>query len=78
MAQMDRLRILERGLLGSSSLCCGLHFFPFKVRTSKNSKSFHRVAKGEFLTQIKLFLKKTLTQIELFLRGENYTPLNSP
>ena len=38
MAQMDRLRILERVVLGSSSLCCRpfvavFTFFPFKVRT---------------------------------------------
>ena len=38
MAQVDKLRIFERGVLSSSSLCCGsfvvvFTFFLFKVRT---------------------------------------------
>ena len=47
-------------------LCCGLHFFPFKMGTLKNSKSFHRVVKGEFSTNSTL------------LKGELYPVIPSP
>ena len=73
MAQVDRLRILERGVLGSSSvqarsvaypfLFVVLTFFPFKVRTKKNSKSVHTVAKGEFNTN-KTLLKEDFNTIK--------------
>ena len=78
MAQVDRLGILERGVLSSSSLCCGsfvtcgLHFFPFKVRTSKNSNSFHRVAKGEFNTNRTLLKEDFNTNKTLLERRELY------
>ena len=35
MAQVDRLRILERGVLGSSSLCCGFFVVVFTFFLSK-------------------------------------------
>ena len=47
------------------------------MRTLKNSKSFHRVAKGEFNTN-KSLLKEDFNTNKTLLKGENYTPLNSP
>ena len=61
MAQVDtsRLRFLERGVLGSSSLSCGsfvvvFTFFPFKMKTLK------------ILSLSTEWLKESLTQIKVF------------
>ena len=45
---------------------------PFKVRTSKNSKSFHRVAKGEFNTNKTLLKEDFSTNKTLLKRRELY------
>ena len=51
--------------------------FPFKMRTLKNSKTFYGVAKGEFNTN-KSFQKEDFNTNKTLLKGENYTPSNSP
>ena len=50
IAQVDRPKILERMLFGSSPLLSGVFvtFFSFKLRTWKNSKSF----RGEIMKKI--------------------------
>ena len=50
IAQVDRLKILERMVFGSSPLLSGVFvtFFSFKLRTKKNSKSF----RGEIMKKI--------------------------
>ena len=82
MAQVARLRILERGVLGLSSLSCWsfvvvFPFFFFQNEDFENSKSFHRVAEGEFNTN-KSLLKEDFNTNKTLVKGENYTPLNSP
>ena len=71
MAQVDRHIILQRGVLGSSSLCGGsfvavLTFFPFLSEVVEKFEVFPPTGEGVFNTN------KTL------LKEENYTPLNSP
>ena len=72
LAQVDRLRILERGVLGSSSLCGGSFvavfiFFFFKWGLRK-IRSLSTEWRKESLIQINLSLKERLTQIKLFLK----------
>ena len=73
MAQVDRVRILERGVFGSSSLCGGsvavFTFFFFKWGLGK-IRSLSTEWRKESLIQIKFSLKERLTQIKLFLRQD--------
>ena len=72
MAQVDRLGILERWVLGSSALCrrsffAVFTFFPFRWGLRK-IRSLSAEWRKESLTQIKLSLKESLIQIKLFLK----------
>ena len=66
---MDRLRSLDRGVIGSSSLCGGsfvavFTFFSFSSEDLEKLEVFP--LSGE--RRIKLSLKKSLTQMKLFLK----------
>ena len=55
-----------RSLQQQSSSSSSNRFILYSEDVCENSKSFHRVAKGEFNTNKTLLLKERLTQIKLF------------
>ena len=72
MAQVDRLRILERGFsvqarsVADPLLQCS--FFSFSSEDLEKFEVFPQSGGKESLIQIKLSLKARLTQIKLFLK----------
>ena len=75
MPQVDRLRILKRGVPSSSSLCCGSFIVVFTLFSfqSEDLEKFKVFPQNSVRIHMKVFLQENLTQTKLFL-NERITP----